>query len=615
MIVVLSDLIICTASLSLAYLIRFDLKADDLTIEKEWNQVSKSLLLFFLIKVCVFYIFKIHQGLLRHTSMEDLKRIFYAVSVSSILFLSFGIIRFYYYDGFYLFPRSVLLIEYLACLLFMLGSRFFIKLIYLENLKIKEHKDNVLIFGAGISGVITKKTIEKDSMNKFQIKGFIDDNQKLVGNSIEGIKVFSWKQVEINIKKLHIKSIIIAIQKLDKKRQSEIVNFCLSNNISIQKVPNASSWVNGSLSVKQISNIKIEDLLGRDSIVLDFDEVNRHLKDKSILVTGAAGSIGTGLCKQIAQFHPKKMILLDQAESPLHDLQIELENLFESIRLDIVIGDICNKERMNKLFNTFEIDVVYHAAAYKHVPIMEMNPAESVLNNVKGTKIIADLSSQFNISKFVMISTDKAVNPTNVMGATKRIAEIYIQYLNSVSNTKFITTRFGNVLGSNGSVIPLFRKQISNGGPITVTDERVTRFFMTIPEACQLVLEAGTMGNGGEIYVFDMGKPIRIIDLAKKMIALSSLTLGVDIEIKLIGMRPGEKLFEELLTTEENTIHTHHQKILIAKTKMHNQSTIKLINELLIMVENQNNEELVQLMKKIVPEYVSNNSVYEKFDR
>lgn len=613
-IVVVADLTIAAMALGIAYLLRFDMMADQETVNKEWNQLSKSIWLFFLVKFIVFYLLKIHQGLLRHTSTEDLKRIFFAVLLSSMLFFIGGYARYFFYDGFYLFPTSVLIMEFMASFVFLVGSRFTVKLSYLESKKSTEKKESVVIFGAGISGLITKKTIEQDTKNNQEVVAFIDDNKKLVGNRIEGTKVYQLDDLAHLVKQFNIKQCIIAVQQINSDRQREIANTCLTNGVAIKKVPNAKSWINGSFSAKQITQINIEDLLGREAITLNIDKIRCDLERKIILVSGAAGSIGSGLCREIASFNPKLLVLLDQAESPLYDIQHELKELHPSLNYEIVVGDICNEERMNKLFNAFPFEVVFHAAAYKHVPMMELNPAEAALNNIKGTKILADLALGHDVKKFVMISTDKAVNPTNVMGASKRIAEIYTQSLKNKSKTKFITTRFGNVLGSNGSVIPLFEKQIRNGGPITVTDERITRFFMTIPEACQLVMEAGTMGNGGEIFVFEMGEPVKIVDLAKKMISLSNLELGKDIEINYTGLRPGEKLYEELLANEENTLPTHHSKILIAKTREADTSSIDLIHDLIALIPSQKNMEIVGIMKKIVPEYISNNSEYEKLD-
>ena len=613
-VIVVLDLFISLFALTLAYLIRFDLKADANTIENEWNVLSKSLFLFFALKFIVFYLFKIHKGLVRHTSTEDLKRIFYALSTCSLLFLIFGIIRYTYFDGSFLFPMSVLIVEYISSLLILVGSRFLVKLFYLETIKNKDKIENILIYGAGISALITKKTIENDPRNNQKIIGFIDDNLKLAGTRIEGIQVYASSELSNLLSEFQVKTVIIAIQNPNLLNQKKIIDTCINLNIQIQKVPNPKSWINGEFSTKQLAKIKIEDLLGRNSILLEKDKVENELQQKIILITGAAGSIGSGLAEQIALFNTKLLILLDQAESPLLDLQFTLINNFPELKFELVIGDVCNEIRMHNLFKTFKPQLVFHAAAYKHVPMMEMNPSEAVATNVLGTKIIADLSDSFKVEKFVMISTDKAVNPTNVMGASKRIAEMYVENKNKASETNYITTRFGNVLGSNGSVIPLFQKQIEKGGPITITDERITRYFMTISEACQLVLEAGAMGKGGEIFIFEMGESVKIIELAKKMIALSGLELGRDIDIKVIGLRPGEKLYEELLANEENTLPTHHSKILIAKNRLTTSEQIIYIEELITLIPLQDNQKIVKKMKEIVLEYISNNSVYESLD-
>ena len=613
-VIVVLDLFISLFALTLAYLIRFDLKADANTIENEWNVLSKSLFLFFALKFIVFYIFKIHKGLVRHTSTEDLKRIFYALTTCSLLFLIFGIIRYTYFDGSFLFPMSVLIVEYISSLLILVGSRFLVKLFYLETIKNKDKIENILIYGAGISALITKKTIENDPRNNQKIIGFIDDNLKLAGTRIEGIQVYASSELSNLLSEFQVKTVIIAIQNPNLLNQKKIIDTCINLNIQIQKVPNPKSWINGEFSSKQLTKIKIEDLLGRNSILLEKDKVEKELEQKIILITGAAGSIGSGLAEQIALFNPKLLILLDQAESPLFDLQFTLLNDFPELKFELVIGDVCNEIRMQNLFKTFNPQLVFHAAAYKHVPMMEMNPSEAVATNILGTKIIADLSDSFKVEKFVMISTDKAVNPTNVMGASKRIAEMYVENKNKASETNYITTRFGNVLGSNGSVIPLFQKQIEKGGPITITDERITRYFMTISEACQLVLEAGAMGKGGEIFIFEMGESVKIIELAKKMIALSGLELGRDIDIKVIGLRPGEKLYEELLANEENTLPTHHSKILIAKNRLTTSEQIIYIEELITLIPLQDNQKIVKKMKEIVSEYISNNSIYETLD-
>ena len=614
-VIIALDLLLSLLALLFAYIIRFDLKADETLIREEWNILSKSIALYIIVKFIVFYFFRIHKGLIRHTSTEDLRRIVLASFVSSITFAIFGFIRANFFDGYFLFPTSVLLIEFLASVLLLLGSRFAVKLIYIESIKSKEIEDRVLIYGAGISGLITKRTIEKDILSKQKIIGFIDDSKKLSGNRLEGLNIYNTSRLESLIKEEGVSLLIIAIQNPDNYNKKKVVEVCLANNVDVQKVPSPKSWINGEFSSKQIAKIKIDDLLGRKPIHLDEKNIKNELAGEVILVTGAAGSIGSGLVYQIAKYKPLKLILLDQAESPLYELQNQLITEFSDLNFEIVIGDIRSFDRMKNLFTSFKPKYVFHAAAYKHVPLMEDNPSEALLTNIRGTKNLVDLAIDNNVQKFVMISTDKAVNPTNVMGASKRIAEIYAQSSNSKGTTKFVTTRFGNVLGSNGSVIPLFKSQIEQGGPITVTDDRVTRFFMTIPEACQLVLEAGTMGKGGEIFVFDMGESIKIIDLAKKMIKLSGLELDKDIQIKITGLRPGEKLYEEILSDKENILKTHHPQIYKAKISEEPAEQIKNINELINLFGTQNNEQIVLQMKQIVPEFISNNSTYEKLDQ
>ena len=614
-IIILIDLFLSVSGLFFAYLIRFDLKADTALIKQEWAILSKSILVFLLVKFVVFHRFKIHKGLVRHTSTEDLRRIFFASIISSTIFLIFGFIRNTFIDGFYLFPMSVLIMEFLASFIFISGLRFGVKLFYLESIKPKENTERVLIYGAGVSGLITKRTIEKDTRLSYQIIGFIDDNKKMDGSRLQGLTIYHSSKLEKIIKEEGVTQLILAIQNPNEGNSKCIVDICLNNNVSVNKVPNPKSWIDGEFTTKQIAKVKIEDLLGRKPIVLDEVKISNELNGKVILVTGAAGSIGSGMVLQIAKYEPAVLILLDQAESPLYDLQNELLYKFPNFKFEVVVGDIRNIERMKRVFDYFKPQYVFHAAAYKHVPLMESNPSEAIFTNVRGTKNLVDLAVAYNVEKFVMISTDKAVNPTNVMGASKRIAEIYAQAANENSTTKFVTTRFGNVLGSNGSVIPLFQRQIEQGGPITLTDERITRFFMTIPEACQLVLEAGAMGEGGEIFVFDMGESVKIIDLAKKMIKLSGLEIGKDIEIKITGLRPGEKLYEELLAAEENTLPTHHPQILKAKIRSEKPTVINQIDQLIGLFERQQNDNIVSKMKEIVPEYISNNSEFELLDK
>ncbi|MDI9536055.1 MAG: nucleoside-diphosphate sugar epimerase/dehydratase, partial [Bacteroidota bacterium] len=399
-------------------------------------------------------------------------------------------------------------------------------------------------------------------------------------------------------------------------RKNYVIDTCLDRDVEVKTIPYLTSLLSDSFSLSQLKNIRIEDLLERPEIKMDKDGIRKNHLNKTVLITGAAGSIGSELVRQIIRFLPSKVLLLDIAESPLYDIELEIRENFKFNNIEIIIGDVRNKDLINYIFEKYKPDFVYHAAAYKHVPMMENHPNEAVKTNVKGTKVVAEAAIKYKTRKFVMVSTDKAVNPTNVMGASKRIAEIVVQSLSKTSETQFVTTRFGNVLGSNGSVIPRFRKQIEAGGPVTVTDPEITRYFMTIPEACQLVLEAGNMGEGGEVFIFDMGKPVKIINLAKKMISLSGLKPGKDIQISITGLRPGEKLYEELLANKENTLPTYHPQIMIAKLKEYDADEV--LPEINMLIENaiekNDNFELVKKMKEIVPEFISKNSVYEVLD-
>ncbi|MBA7545539.1 UDP-N-acetyl-alpha-D-glucosamine C6 dehydratase [subsurface metagenome] len=412
-----------------------------------------------------------------------------------------------------------------------------------------------------------------------------------------------------------VSKLIIASKDIDPNRKNELTDECLNYDVKVMSVPEVNTWINGELSFNQIRAVKIEDLLERKQIKLDENAIKKQTLNKTILVTGAAGSIGGEIVKQLTKYRPKKIILFDQAESPLYFLELELQEKLHFDNFNIIIGDITHITKLNAIFKTYKPQIVYHVAAYKHVPMMENHPTEAIRTNVLGTKVLADLSIKHHVQKFVMISTDKAVNPTNIMGASKRLAEIYTQSLNKTSPTNFITTRFGNVLGSQGSVIPRFRKQIEKGGPITLTHPEVTRYFMTIPEAVQLVLEAGAMGHGGEIFIFDMGKSIKIIDLAKKMVRLSGLTIGKDIKLSYTGLRPGEKLYEELLNDKENAITTHHPQIMIAKVQEYDHKTVSgHIDDLINLSEKHENHPVVGLMKRLVPEFISENSIYEELD-
>ena len=614
-VIIAIDMVSAALSLTLAYLIRFDIMGDKAIWEKELSILFPFLWAFFFIRFAVFFLFSIHKGIVRHSSIADFRRLFLAIFSSTLLFFIAGLFRFYFIDQYYLFPLSVLIIEFVFFVFITMAIRVAIKLIYLESTKVKGIQSNVLIYGAGVYGLIAKRTIEKDIQMNVNIVGFLDDDKRKIGTRIEGVPVYAGEKFNELLKANTIDQVIFTIQQPIETNHKLIVNACLEAGVTMKKVPSPASWINGTFSTKQIDKVKIEDLLGRKPIDLNQDKIASAISNQVVLVTGAAGSIGSGLVMQLLHFQPAKIILLDQAETPMYDLELKVRQRFPNQQIEIIIGDVRNTNRLKKVFENFKPAWVFHAAAYKHVPLMEENPVEAIQTNIIGTKNVVDLAVLYHVQKFVMISTDKAVNPTNVMGATKRVAEMIAQDANTKGITQFITTRFGNVLGSNGSVIPLFQKQIEEGGPITVTDERITRYFMTIPEACQLVLEAGVIGNGGEIFVFDMGESVKIVDLAKNMIRLSGREFGKDIDIKFTGLRPGEKLYEELLNKEENTIPTHHPKILKAKERANDidltTNLMKLETELAV----QENASLVRVLKKMVPEFISNNSEFTTLDK
>lgn len=612
LIIFIADSFICLLALFIAYLLRFNF-----TIPATENSTFNYVFPFMLsVRLASFLIFKTYAGIIRYTGTRDTMRILLTLSIGSV-FTAVANLVYYQVAGHYIVPFSILVIEFLITVFIMIAGRLLVKVAYMELQNPTRERVGVIIYGAGEAGLITKRTLDRDKGTRYKVVAFVDDDSKKAGKKLDGIPIYKSLRLD-DLKRVHeIRDLIIAIQNISPTRKQQIIESCMQHNIRVLNVPPVKNWINGELSFKQIRKINIEDLLGREPIRLDMAAIRNEISGKRVLVTGAAGSIGSELVRQILPFFPAQLIVLDIAESPLYDLELEIEESFknEQSRVEAVIGDIRNPERMRNVFKTFRPDIVFHAAAYKHVPVMESNPSESILNNVLGTKVLVDLADEFRTGKFVMVSTDKAVNPTNIMGATKRIAEIYAQSMNLRSNTRYITTRFGNVLGSNGSVIPRFRKQIEKGHALTVTHPDVTRFFMTISEACQLVLEAGAMGKGGEIFIFDMGESVRISDLARKMIQLSGLTLGKDIQIVYTGLRPGEKLYEELLANEENTLPTHHPKILIARVKEYDYNVIaEDIRELIALFDTQNNEAIVRKMKDIVPEFVSKNSVFEKLD-
>ncbi|MCQ2973939.1 MAG: polysaccharide biosynthesis protein [Bacteroidales bacterium] len=599
------DVCIVCISIFISYLLRFNF-----SISESINQgLAFAFAIILPIRILAFLISKTYAGLVRYTSTNDAIRICATVFLSSVLIFS---VDFAFKQT---IPISIVILECILSIAFLTLSRFVVKALYFEYKNTETSRQNVLILGANEFALTTKRTLDRDAGTNYNVVAFVDQNNLSIGKNIDGVSIFGIEKLEELIDSKKVTTLIFAEQVDNKKSKQEIIDCCLNKNVKILSTPNVSKWTNGELSFKQIKNIKIEDLLERDPIKLDELEIRKDIVNKVVMVTGAAGSIGSEIVRQLTKFNPKTIVIFDQAESPLYDLELELREKYKFDNFEIVIGSVTDKVRLTATFEAFHPTIIYHAAAYKHVPMMENNPSQAIQNNVYGTKLLADFSVKYNVAKFVMVSTDKAVNPTNVMGCSKRICEIYTQSLNKRFNTKFITTRFGNVLGSNGSVIPRFKAQIEKGGPVTVTDPKITRFFMTIPEACQLVLQAGTLGNGGEIFIFDMGKSVKIIDLAKKMIKLSGLTLGKDIAITYTGLRPGEKLYEEVLNDKEKTIPTSHSQIMVARVREYDFAQVSSqISELIDLVKTCDNFRIVAKMKQIVPEFKSENSIYEELD-
>ena len=606
------DLALVTVSFIFAYFTRFSdsFQLDTYPLVSQIPVVLAVALLSFLIVGS-------HKGIIRHTGIHDVYNIVIAVSLLSAVCLLFVFVnRFFGLLPELNIPTSIIIIHYFVTAFVLIISRFSFKSVFEFINSDNETVTNVLLYGAGCSGMMTFDALNKDPKRNFKVLGFIDDDENKINKKIDCTTIFSLDQITQEFKtqeSLH--EVIVSIQELDSGRLLEITNYFLNFGIRVKKVPTLSTWIDGTFNVNQIQDVQIEDLLGRPIISIKNSVVHKSLKNKVILVTGAAGSIGSEISRQLATYNCKHLILVDQAESPLYELQQEL--LQNSIsNFTAIVADVRDVQRMELLFKEFLPQRVFHASAYKHVPLMEENPYEAIKTNVQGTKNIADISLTYGVERFVLVSSDKAVNPTNVMGATKRVAEKYITCLSKFSSTtKFTITRFGNVLDSNGSVIPMFKKQIKKGGPLTVTHKEITRYFMTIPEACSLVLEAGVMGLGGEIYIFDMGKSVKIFELAKKIIQLSGYAYPKDIDIKITGLRPGEKLFEELLASGENTIPTYNKKIMIAKTEpLKVVQTIHAINGLCTRNMRIDHQNSVRLLKGLVPEYQSKNSIFEKLD-
>lgn len=615
--VLLFDILLVIMAMIVVPIMRYYPDFDKLSISDFFRRMIPVLLYF----IIGFLVMGSYKGLIRYTGFRDIERIsattmwvFFALCISKIFINNIPALGFL--DNY--FPKyTTTLIICLVALVFMVLGRLVIRRIYNEYLRPQPNKINVVIYGAGDAGPITQNALYQDTSTQYNVVSFVDDSHTKIGKSINGVLIRKPEAV-LNkdfIKKYSVDMIILAMPSLTIDKRNEIVNKLIDLGVSVKSVPHVDSWINGTqLNFNQIQDIKIEDLLEREPIVLGKENVKHELEGKVVMVTGAAGSIGSEICRQVLQHNPKCLVMFDQAESPMYDLQFELNNeepyKHIAVPKEFVVGNVKDINKMTEVFEKYQPQIIYHAAAYKHVPLMESFPYEAVFVNVFGTKLIADLAIKYGVEKFVMISTDKAVNPTNVMGATKRIAEIYTQ--SRKSDTKFVTTRFGNVLGSNGSVIPLFKKQLAHGGPLTVTDRNIIRYFMTIPEACSLVLEAGAIGDDDDIFVFDMGKPVKIYDLASKMIKLSQMP---DVQIEITGLRPGEKLYEELLATKENTIPTEHPKIMRAKVREYTEEEVNAeIAKLLEILPTCNDFEIVKQMKVIVPEFKSNNSVYQMLD-
>lgn len=604
-----------------------------LKLNFNWDQIGVGLRFMMgvalALNAVLFFLFRSYAGIIRYTNLEDTSRLVMVNAIAAFFYLVLNI--FFLKSGNY-FTLQIVAINFFITSFVIISYRLTVRYVFnfyktISHSGVKVLKKKVVVYDTSADGLHIKKVMNSLPDGDMQVVAFLDDSFITTGKLLEGIPIYSTQ--ENSLAKLSaegVEILIMASKVIDTSKLNELVDNCLKHSIKIQQVPAMRDWLNGKLDTQQLQNINIEDLLEREVIKIHNEAIYSELKGKKILVTGAAGSIGSELVRQLLNYRPSLLIMCDKAETPMHEFMLEIQEKFNNPAVKAYMGDICDKNRMEHLFEIYNPQIVFHAAAYKHVPLMEDNPSIAVLNNVGGTKTLAELAVANNVEKFVMVSTDKAVNPTNVMGASKRIAEIFTQsFFKQLSVThennpdtkitKFVTTRFGNVLGSNGSVIPRFQKQLEKGGPITVTHPDITRYFMTIPEACLLVIEAGVMGQGGEIFVFDMGKPIKIADLARKVIKLSGKEPDRDIQIVYTGLRPGEKLYEELLSSAENSRPTYHEKILIADVRQYDFNVVeKKVNKLISSASRHYTLETVSLMKDLVPEFVSNNIAYEKIN-
>lgn len=613
--ILLIDVFIIVIASLLAYALRYDFRS----LFLESSSIEKTIVWSVVVNLIFFRVFRTYSNVLRFSSFIDIIRIFVSLTVSYVLLM---LISVFFGDSVpgLIAPVSVLFMAYVSSFAMMACSRIVVKTFFeLINFD-GRHSTNVFIYGAKEAGVNIAKALRVNLRNHYRLRGFIADEPELIGKVMMGVKVYPNDENIIDVlNERNTHTLIISPAKMEEIKKSDMTDRLLANNIKLMTAPPLSEWNGQTLDRNQLKEIQIEDLLQRDPINIDIQKVASHLEGKRVMITGAAGSIGSEIMRQVATFNPYKLILIDQAETPLHDIRLELQDRWRDIDAETIVADISNATRMESIFKEFRPQYIFHAAAYKHVPMMEDNVSESIQTNVYGTRTVADLAVKYGAEKFVMISTDKAVNPTNVMGCSKRICEIYVQSLAKKLQkqgghvTQFITTRFGNVLGSNGSVIPRFRDQIQRGGPVTVTHPDIIRYFMTIPEACRLVLEAGSMGNGGEIYIFDMGRPVKIVDLAKRMISLSGRT---DVKIEFTGLRHGEKLYEELLNVKELTKPTYHEKIMIATVREYDYDEVKdRIQHLIDVSYTYDQMKIVAAMKDLVPEFISKNSCFEVLDK
>lgn len=609
------DVVMIGLSLLLAYALRYDFSSRVLDSATMWRTMGLTML----VSLVFFKMFRTYSSVLRLSSFVDIARIFVALFVSYTAVALACMVAPLVTD-IRLAPVNVILMAFIINFALMASSRVIVKMMF-ETIKAGgSSQTNIFIYGAKEAGVNIAKSLRVSMRERYRLRGFIADEPDLYDKLIMGVRVFPNDENLFDIlAQKGVKTIIVSPAKRNELKKEENLDRFLKHNIKLLTAPPLSSWNQRGLESGDIKEIQIEDLLQRDPIQIDIRKVASHLEGKRVMITGAAGSIGSEIMRQVATFNPYKLILVDQAETPLHDIRLELMDKWRNLDAETIVADIANQTRMEAIFEEFRPQYIFHAAAYKHVPMMEDNVSESIQTNVAGTRILADLAVKYKAEKFVMISTDKAVNPTNVMGCSKRICEIYVQSLAKKLQkegghvTQFITTRFGNVLGSNGSVIPRFKEQIRKGGPVTVTHPEIIRYFMTIPEACRLVLEAGSMGNGGEIYIFDMGKPVKIVDLAKRMISLSGRT---DVEIKFTGLRHGEKLYEELLNVKELTKPTYHEKIMIATVREYDYDEVKgRIQQLIDVSYTYDQMRIVAAMKELVPEFISKNSCFEVLDK